>query len=126
MTETQEVQTRFGEVQIETVECDSCENTIAKEDAHEFTLGDREGHACSHCVDDGPISFPPSVDIAIKGHSAEMTLTPIAVWPLFMIPTLATTIFDDNEPAKEFTVGSIATFIWTTLPLLLLLYFGIL
>ena len=125
MTDTEIIQTAYGGVEIETVDCDSCGQTIGKDNANEFTLSDREGHACDHCVDNGPISFPPSVDIAIKGHSAEMPLTFIAMWPLFMIPTLATTIFDDNEPAKEFTVGSIATFIWTTLPLLLLLHFGV-
>ena len=139
MTDMKTIQTAYGDVEIETVDCDSCGQTIGKEDARRFGLTSEEqapnvrinetercGYACSHCVDEGPISFPPSVDIAIKGHSAEMPLTFILMWPVFMIPTLVTTVFDDNKPAKEFTVGSVAAIIWTTLPLLLLLYFGVL
>ena len=125
MTDTETIQTAYGDVEIETVDCDSCGQTISKDNANEFTLSDREGHACDHCVDNGPISFPPSVDIAIKGHPVEYSLTFILMWPVFMIPTLVTTVFDDNKPAKEFTVGSVAAITWTTLPLLLLLHFGV-
>ena len=58
MSKTETVHTEYGEVSIETVECDSCGNTIAKDDAQDFRMGDRHGYACSHCVDEGPISFP--------------------------------------------------------------------
>lgn len=63
MTEpdTQTVQTEYGEATIETYDCDSCGNTVAYEETVEFTIGDREGRACSHCDDNGPISFPQNV-----------------------------------------------------------------
>lgn len=61
MTETKKVQTEYGTAEIEVVECNSCGNTVGKDDAAAFTIGDREGWACQHCVNEGPISFPKRV-----------------------------------------------------------------
>ena len=71
MTDTKEIQTEYGTVEVETVECDSCGNTIGKEEAYRFAMdstapnkrmndAERSGYACSLCVDNGPISFPES------------------------------------------------------------------
>lgn len=71
---TETVETRYGTVEIETVECDSCEETVAKEDAHPFGVwdndaapnerrneADRSGYACPLCAEEGPASFPGRV-----------------------------------------------------------------
>lgn len=81
MTETKTAQTVYGDVEYETVECDSCNNEVMKEEAFRFLLFgeetlrqkidkyDRteykfendtliEGWACEHCHENGPISFP--------------------------------------------------------------------
>jgi hypothetical protein len=55
------ISTQYGEAEINVYECDSCGNTIAYENTVEFTLGDREGRACEHCAETGPISFPERV-----------------------------------------------------------------
>ena len=124
-TKTETIETQYGTVEVETVECDSCGQRIGKEEAHDFTIGDRDGYACSHCVDNGPISFPPSVDVSVKGRPVEMFYSFILLYPLFMLPTIAEVLFGSSEAAKEFFVGSVGAIVWTTLPLLLLLYFGV-
>lgn len=64
--------TPHGDVTYETVECDSCGNEVAKEEAYEFIIGDlsdigtttkvrhvqRKGWACSYCAGEGAIEFP--------------------------------------------------------------------
>jgi len=70
-TATETVETRYGAVEIETVECASCEETVAKEDAHPFSIehpvgsvrgGEwKEGYACPICADEGPASYPERV-----------------------------------------------------------------
>jgi len=59
--ESHTVSTQYGETTIDVYECDSCGNTVAHENTVEFTLGDREGRACEHCADTGPIGFPERV-----------------------------------------------------------------
>lgn len=81
MTETKTAQTVYGDVEYETVECDSCNNEVMKEEAFRFLLFGEEtlrhkvdkydrliytfeedsltkGWACKHCHENGPISFP--------------------------------------------------------------------
>jgi len=55
--ESHTVSTQYGETTIDVYECDSCGNTVAHENTVKFTLGDREGRACEHCADTGPIGF---------------------------------------------------------------------
>jgi len=67
MSQTKTVQTTYGEVEVEVVECDSCGQEIEKEEAYYFIIrntknkddftGQTEGWACEYCVDN-PISFP--------------------------------------------------------------------
>jgi len=124
-TQTETIETRYGSVDIETVECDSCGQQIGKEQANEFTLGDRDGHACDHCVDEGPISFPPSVDI--QGKPRESIGFSIVLWPIILFMGLVRFAWDgeDDEWAYEYHNAMIATLLWTTLPLCLLIYFGV-
>jgi len=62
------VETVYGSVEVDTVECDSCGDTILKDDAYLFYIEDSpntltandkyNGYACKHCADVGPASFP--------------------------------------------------------------------
>jgi len=61
MTETKTVETEYGTAEIEVVDCDSCGNTVGKEQATQFTIGDREGWACEYCEKNGPLTFPEKV-----------------------------------------------------------------
>jgi Zn ribbon nucleic-acid-binding protein len=74
---TEKAVTAYGEVEYETVECDSCGHKVVKEDADRFVVGELQsekywddytkyefrqrrhqtGWACPHCRDD-PIAFP--------------------------------------------------------------------
>ena len=78
--ETQVSVTAHGEVEYETVVCDSCETTIPKEHAKRFVIGDvveihhrgalgkrqygfntsacQEGWACEYCRNAGVVDFP--------------------------------------------------------------------
>lgn len=76
MTNQRKAVTAHGEVPYETVECDSCGNEVAKDDAEKFVIGDhihtdkwshkgdelefknyRTGWACEYCKGD-PAGFP--------------------------------------------------------------------
>lgn len=52
------INTQFGEATVEIYTCDSCGNDVAYENTVPFTIADREGRACEHCVETGPIGFP--------------------------------------------------------------------
>ena len=86
MSQTKTVQTTYGDVEVEVVECDSCGNTISKDEAREFTLGNREGHACEHCVDEGPISFPSKYGSLDMGKTDEGRFPRFLFWAPVDIP----------------------------------------
>jgi hypothetical protein len=131
MSEIKTIQTKYGEVEVETIECDSCGNTIGKEDAHEFTLGDREGHACDHCVDNGPISFPDTVaewDTPVENlRMNDYGVVFYVILGFITLPIGTITGFSTqaDDFRQGFTMGVIVFFVWVVLPLLLLLYFGV-
>lgn len=69
MSPTKTAQTVHGEVQYETVECSSCGEEVAKDEAFEFEMRkdvdgiyrskvNRKGWACEYCANEGPINFP--------------------------------------------------------------------
>lgn len=63
-TTSEQTTTAHGEVTYETVECDSCGQSVKKDDAYVVLIGDRtkspwhiegkraELHACEHCVEE--------------------------------------------------------------------------
>jgi len=72
MSETKTVETEYGTAEIEIVECDSCGNTVGKEQAKRFAIGEKvpnprindaevNGWACEYCMAEGPLSFPQQV-----------------------------------------------------------------
>lgn len=116
MTEpqTKTVQTEYGEATIETYDCDSCGNTVAYEETVEFTIGDREGRACSHCDDNGPISFPQKV---VKQVWDVEEPWGEGFWISFFLPYLPTIAFILNDYTNEtkhyYAAGFMrATFVW--------------
>jgi len=58
---TKTAETVHGSIEYQTIECDSCGNETVVDDAKDFQIGDREGKACEHCYQNGPISFPEKV-----------------------------------------------------------------
>ena len=80
MSKTETVPTLHGDVEYEVVECSSCGNVVAKEDAKRFVIGDiltirhyasigkreyvfrtsdyQEGWACEYCRNDSIVDFP--------------------------------------------------------------------
>lgn len=79
MTDVETIQTPYGEVEFQTVECDSCGESIRKENAQRFLIGDIHrtrtkfnrrvvhfkkdcnpvvGWCCEYCRDAGPIDYP--------------------------------------------------------------------
>jgi len=125
MSATETIQTQYGETEIQVYDCDSCGNRVAYDETVEFTLGDRQGRACEVCADEGPVSFPPSVDILLQ--PAEDPLFCIVVWPLmFIFGTLDLAFGSAADTISEMATGILGTLLWVVGPLLLLLHFGIL
>lgn len=80
MSQKRTAPTPHGDVEYEVVKCSSCNNEVAKEDAHRFVIGRQkrkrvyntrsytqfelyddtlnEGWACPYCYDGGPIEYP--------------------------------------------------------------------
>ena len=59
--ETTTLDTQYGKMEIEIVECASCNNEILFDLAEEFTIGDNKGWACEFCKG-GPVDFPSDDD----------------------------------------------------------------
>lgn len=114
------VDTPYGETTIEVVECDSCGNTVSKDDTVEFTLGDRTGRACKHCYDEGPVSFPERV-LDKENFSLKDMMICILLFPIFLIPILFFSLERDEENLLIMT-GILTTLVWVVLPLLILLH----
>jgi hypothetical protein len=118
---TKTVQTPYGDTTIDVVECDSCGAEVAKDDALEFTLGDRTGWACEHCYDNGPISFPEKVTewTTPTDASGRNPAAYIALYPIFVFFVALDSMYEDNDLfANGYTVGVIATLLWVAVPLL--------
>jgi len=84
MTQTETIHTAYGDVEVETVECSSCGEKIAKDDAKDFTIGSRSGYACSYCEKNGPISFPERVKQSVLSTLDNRVgyMVFILLWPL--------------------------------------------
>lgn len=122
-TTTQTVETAHGTVEYETVACDSCGQEIHEDDAREFTIGDREGVACEHCVDEGPAEFP-ALDRDFDGliNPTMVGLHPLLVAFGYILWSIEPESID-GEMRKYFQ-GSIATIAWTV-PIAVGLHFAV-
>lgn len=87
--ETKTVPSQYGEATIQVVECDSCGVEVAVDDAFEFELSKknakvREGWACSHCVEEGPMSFPDRYVDEIVDYRGTLWFNVIA-YPIVLV-----------------------------------------
>lgn len=124
-TETHTVQTQFGEAEVETYVCDSCENRVNYDNTYEFTCGDREGRACEVCVEKGPVSFPGRVlEFSLPyeeydGDKFGVGFHIFTGWLLIPFGVPETLLASDPDEFKEgFAMGVITMFVWYTLVLL--------
>lgn len=121
MTETKTIQTQYGDVSIDTVECDSCGNTIAKRDAHRFAIhngvpnprfndADRSGYACDYCASEGPISFPNRAKKRLKILAEDMDFVfGVLMWPLSSLIIIADA---DEGWQRGFAMASYGAWVW--------------
>jgi hypothetical protein len=124
-TRTKEVSTEYGTTTIEITDCDSCGNTVAKDEAVEFTIGDRSGHACEYCANNGPISFPEkfvewSLPTDKFGNTGHVIAFFVMLAPVFLIPIFFDSIFakkKKNYFAEGYIYGVVAVLLWVVLPL---------
>ena len=107
---TKTVETRYGKTEIEVVECDSCGTEIAESDATEFTLGDRHGHACDYCTENGPASFPDRAREYFRDFDRILAIVSTAVFPVFIMMAA-----DPDESAVPiyYLYGFLAAVFWT-------------
>jgi len=106
--DTEVIETMYGEVEADVVECSSCGNLVLEEDAKEFTLGDREGWACSICYDTGPADYPLAerrTSTEFFGITMMAVLFPLSAW---------ITAREASEKGKfVFFTGAVGATIWT-------------
>jgi len=118
-TETQQVETRYGSLNVETIECDSCGDTMLKEDANRFTIGGREGFACHYCVREGPISFPGRVrDYALPRDENGIFWSYIMAAPVFCPLTVFDALFSDDEFDTGYFIAIVSVIVWVGVSLL--------
>ena len=94
------IQTEYGETTIEVVECSSCGAEVAKSDAKQFKLGARDGWACEHCVDAGPVSFPErarSFGLGVD-HEGDSAIWSILFFPIFFVTSLLWMPYTSIDP----------------------------
>jgi len=113
MSDTETVQTTYGDVEIDVVDCDSCGNRVAKDDTVEFTIGDREGRACRHCEGEGPVSFPTrSIDYAERLWKPWLIGLGIICGPLATPLMLLGYLDEGDTEAGVYVLGTIAGGLW--------------
>jgi hypothetical protein len=117
MVETKTVETEYGTAEIEVVECDSCGNTVGKEEAKEFTIADRKGWACEYCAENGPLSFPEKVrKFALPSDGNANTLFFIVSSPVLLPAMTFVGLFSPNNQFVEgYAMASITYIIYITL-----------
>ena len=122
---TETVHSEYGEVEVEVVDCDSCNNTVAKEDTVPFTIGDRDGLACRHCEREGPVSFPRKVlDWGLHRLGTDPDGDPIiaaffAPWLYFLLGLFGLLGEEDLEFYNGFGWATITYFSWAVIFILI-------
>ena len=124
-TRTKEVSTEYGTTTIQITDCDSCGNTVTKDETVAFTIGDRSGRACEYCANNGPISFPERVVEWSLPKDAYGNTGPAIAFFIILAPVLFIAIFFDgmftekktNYFADGYIYGVIAVLLWVVLPL---------
>jgi len=120
-TQTEAVETVYGSVNVETVTCDSCGETMLKDDANDFSIGDREGHACDYCVREGPISFPERVrEYALPRDEDGIFWMYVITAPALCLIVVSQALFTDvGEFDSGYFIAIVSVIIWVGFSLLL-------
>lgn len=103
MTDRNTAKTVHGEIEYETVTCDSCGNEILQSDAKRFVIGDHVrtkswsgsgdelefrnytmGWACEICQNNGPVEFPESLFGSVDKDALGILLLKLSL-ALFML-----------------------------------------
>lgn len=129
-TRTKEVSTEYGTTTIQITDCDSCGNTVAKDETVEFTIGDRSGHACEYCANNGPINFPErvvewSLPTDNYGNTSIAIVVFIMFAPFFFIPTFFEAMFTEKKMdyfSDGYIYGIFAMILWVVLPLVVYIF----
>jgi len=121
--DTKTVQTAYGDTTIEVVECDSCGAEVAKDDVVKFTLGDRDGWACEHCYDSGPVGFPEKVtEWSYPSYKNNGNIVALPFHTMFYPIVAPVHIIDAFKHNNEFVQGNatgiISTLVWVVISLL--------
>lgn len=123
---TATIESEYGSHEIDVVECDSCGNTVAPEEAKPFTLDEEAGHACEHCVEEGPIGFDIKDDAFLRYHpysdelgSKKQVLLYLGLSPVILVLLMLFTPFYDveDDPGAEIKLLGLTgwgLFLWVT------------
>jgi len=112
-TKTKTVQTEYGDVEIDVVECDSCGIDVRKDKAKDFNIGQREGYACEMCEQNGPVSFPESTVNGFDGIDWFI----IANYPVGVLLGVVFVLREGSaaltNEGKGFITAILGTILWT-------------
>jgi len=119
--DTHTVDTVYGPAEIETYECDSCGNRVAYEDTVEFTIGDRNGRACEHCEENGPIEFPAREYVRTKLIEDDGDfLFPVLLWPFTSVLVISAGR-GDQEFLRGIGVSAVGAWLWILITTVIML-----
>jgi hypothetical protein len=122
-TDTYEVETQFGPAEIETYECDSCGNRVAYENTVTFSIGEREGRACEHCEETGPVSWPQkTLDFLKVDIDYGMAIFGVLFTPLALLVIFEKALSEDEDFEQGILFGWLVMIVWVVTPLLALIY----
>lgn len=111
------VHTEYGDTEIEIVDCDSCNNTIAKEEALSFSIGNKEGWACPHCYEEGPVSFPKKIKEWSIGFGKDKNggsfISFFTFFPFYVFFGMVLSLFDDNISEDDPELLGVGWTLWT-------------
>ena len=124
------VETVYGSVEVDTVECESCGETILREDGYRFGMSTNphkkindskyNGYACEHCASVGPASFPERLrEYALpRGENGLFwgyVITAPALCPIVVSEALFT---DVDEFYSGYFIAIVSVILWVAFSLL--------
>ena len=123
------VETVYGSVEVDTVECDSCGDTILRDDAYRFRMGppsnkgmssvEYNGYACEHCAEVGPASFPErAIEYTLpRDEWGDFWIYLIAA-PVFFPALVLGALFSDDEFITGYFIAIASVTVWVAALLL--------
>jgi len=127
--------TEHGSVEVDTVNCDSCGDTILRDDAYRFGMDtspnkrmndvEYNGYACEHCANVGPASFPERV-VSSDGDSVSLReALMLIVWFPIASPIISLLILVDgplkNDVVSGYAYAFIGMVLWALIAYLFIL-----